>query len=134
MDWFNSNVSNHLYFQMSPQQHISINLFETHVTRKRTKLLRLPEVSALSGFKQRIPLSKNESNNCFWSYVSTLDMSLCFGIFRPSSSETEEHAITSLEKRQPEIRQPGVSMHRGLAISTFLTFYSKLVLAVPCCR
>ena len=98
----------------------SINLFQTQVIRKRTKLLRLPDVSALSGVKQRIPLSKNESNTCFWSYVSTLDMSLCFGIFRPSSNETEEHAITSLftaeEKRQPEIRQRGVSMHRRLPL------------------
>ena len=110
----------------------SINLFQTQVVRKRTKFLRLPDVSALSGFKQRIPLSKNESNTCFWSYVSTLDMSLCFGIFRPSSNETEEHAITSLftaeEKRQPEIRQRGVSMHRRLAISTFLPFAQNLYL------
>ena len=116
----------------------SINLFQTHVTTKRTKPLRLPDVSALSGFEQRIPLSKNESNTCFWSYVSTLDISLCFGIFLPSSNETEEHAITSMftaeEKRQPEIRQRGVSMHRRLAISTFFTFCSKLVLVVPCCR
>ena len=41
MDWFNSNVSNHLYFQMSPQQHngVLLNLFQTHVRRKRTTLI-----------------------------------------------------------------------------------------------
>ena len=45
----------------------------------------------------------------------------------------EATLFTAEEKRQPEIRQRGISMHHRLAISTFLTFCSKLVLRVPCC-
>ena len=107
-------------------------------TRQKKKnntdlLLRLPDVSALSGCTQRIPLSKNESNTFFfWSYVSTLDMSLCFGTFRPSSNETQEHAITSLftaeETQQPEIRQCGVCMQ-----ACNLHFFDLLLKTCTCC-
>ena len=43
----------------------------TRHKKKNDTLLRLPDVSALSGCMQRIPLSKNESDTCFLSCFNT---------------------------------------------------------------
>ena len=68
------------------------------------------------------------SQTLVFCHVSTLDMSLCYGI----CIETEEHAITSLftaeEKQQPEIRQRGVCMQ-----ACNLHFFCRLLKTCTCC-
>ena len=145
MNWFNSNVSNHVYFSSMP---FGVN----HLLKKRS----MRDDKLLARAMSSSAPFRNKSNSRFFSYVSTLDflMSLCFGIFRPSSNKTEEHAITSLftadriqrnvannsitarskgENRQPEKRQRSVCIQAQCNLH-YLTFCWKRVIAVTLCR